>query len=223
MAKVKEKELALDLRRRGSSYSQIKKLVGVSKSTLSSWLREYPLSERRVRELRDWNETRIEHYRETRKRKREAELDQIASEERRILLPLSKRDLYVAGLFLYWGEGGKTKAFELTLSNTDPAVLRVFIQWLNEVFGVPKEMLHVKLQLYKDMSISAENKYWSKELGLPITQFRKPYIKSSLLSGLTYRGGFKHGTCNIVFSNAKVSKRVHMGLRVLRQYFGPVA
>ena len=53
------------------AHAQIKSIVGVSKSTLSHWLRDYPLSQRRMRELRDLNPKRIKSYRETRKRRRE--------------------------------------------------------------------------------------------------------------------------------------------------------
>ena len=109
MAKFKIRERAVLLRKEGKSYSEIKSLLKVSKSTLSLWLRDYPLSQEKIRELRDWNQKRIENYRETRRRQRESILNDIYKHEKDVILPLSKRELFLTGLFLYWGEGGKTK------------------------------------------------------------------------------------------------------------------
>ena len=64
----------------------------------------------------------------------------------------SKRDLFIAGLFMYWGEGTKTFNTMTSVSNTDPAVLKLFIKWLND-FGIKKKDLGVKLHLYSDMDI----------------------------------------------------------------------
>lgn len=75
MVKREERARALRLRRQGKSYSQIKKEIGVSKSTLSCWLRTYPLNKKQIEKLmklRATSEVRIERYRETmRKKKRE--------------------------------------------------------------------------------------------------------------------------------------------------------
>ncbi len=52
MAKFKEREKTIALRKEKQiSYSQIKKILKVSKSTLGLWLRNYSLSEERIKEL----------------------------------------------------------------------------------------------------------------------------------------------------------------------------
>lgn len=219
MAKFKEKERAIVLRQKGASYSQIRKTLKVSKSTLSLWLKEYPLSEGRIRELRDWNAQRIEHYRETRRRTRDTLLTNIYEEEKKKILPLSKRDLFIAGLFLYWGEGSKTKISETRLTNTDPSMIRAFIRWVTEILGVERSGISVRLYLYRDMNVKSETHFWAQEIGLPIRQFRTPSIKETNRSGLSYKNGFNHGTCHIMLSNAIVSKKVHMGLKVARDFF----
>ena len=60
-----EKDLVIKLRRKGASYSQIKNIVNVSKSTLSSWLSALPLSKKQISKLRDKNPQRIERFRNT--------------------------------------------------------------------------------------------------------------------------------------------------------------
>ncbi|MBI4119727.1 MAG: helix-turn-helix domain-containing protein [Parcubacteria group bacterium] len=219
MAKPHKKARALHLRRAGKSYSEIKSIIKVSKSTLSRWLKDYPLSQKQLMALRDWNQKRIENYRETRKRHREALLAKIYAREKKVLLPLTKRDLLISGLFLYWGEGTKTKVAEASISNTNPAVVKAFIYWLKRGFGINRSKLVVKLHLYSDMNIKQEISYWSKTLSIPLTQFNKPYIKKSRFSSLSYKNGFGHGTCNVTVRNATLSKKILMGLRVLEDFF----
>jgi len=89
------------LRKQGKSYSQIKKILKVSKSTLSLWLRNYPLSKQIIRELRDWNEQRIEKFRNTMRKKREERLKEVYKSQKKIISPLNKREFFLAGLFLY--------------------------------------------------------------------------------------------------------------------------
>lgn len=156
MAKPRERQKALDLRKQGKSYSQIKKEIDVSKSTLSYWLREYPLSRERIRLLRDLSEVRIEKYRKTMRRKKEERLLRFYEEEKKRLLPLTKRELLIAGLFLYWGEGVKGFHTRIGLNNTDPKVVKFYLHWMNKALGIPREKIKVYLHLYSDMNIEKE-------------------------------------------------------------------
>jgi hypothetical protein len=220
MAHREKKAEAVRMRNEGASYTQIKERLGVGKSTLSLWLRGLPLSESRMRELRDFSQVRIEKYRETRRRTREARFAEVMSRASKDIGKLTRRELLIAGLFLYWGEGTKTAEATVSVSNTDPAMLRFFIAWL-ELLGVAKKRLKVKLHLYRDMDAEKEMNYWSKALGIPRPQFRKPYIKDSLRSGLSYPQRFTHGTGNIVFGNRDVAERVMQSLEYLRSQFAP--
>lgn len=46
------RQLAIELRQNELSYSEIRKQLGIAKSTLSYWLRDFPLTKERVLELR---------------------------------------------------------------------------------------------------------------------------------------------------------------------------
>lgn len=219
MAKIKEKDRAIKLRKAGWSYSQIKAAIGVSKGSLSLWLGDMPLSRNRMRELRDWNEKRIEKYRETRRIKREKMLAGVYKEEKSKILPLSKRDVFIGGLFLYWGEGGKTKMAELGFSNTNPAMCKFCVFWMVNELKFPKRKIKIRLHLYKDMSVATETKFWSKKLKISQKQFRSPYIKNSRLENLSYKRGYGHGTCNILVGNAILARKVLMGLKAIEDYF----
>ena len=119
MTRIKEKNKAIQLRKKGLSYSQIKTELGISKSTLSGWLYNMPLSEKRIKELNSDNPMRIERYRNTMLKKREGRLEKVFNNVSKNIGKLNNRELLLAGLFLYWGEGGKVSKYMTTFSNTD--------------------------------------------------------------------------------------------------------
>jgi len=214
MARKIDKQKALELRDKGFSYSQIKEKIGVSKSTLSGWLHDKPLSEKRIRELRDFSAQRIEKYSNTMRLKRELRLDTVYKKVSKDIGKLSKRDLFLAGLFLYWGEGTKMKKGSVELTNTNPAMLKLFISWL-ELLGIKRKNLRVKLHLYSDMNIKESITFWSKELKIPLSQFRKSYIKENSSKTITYKNGFGKGTCCVILDNMDLWEYVTMGLKYI--------
>lgn len=219
MSKDYEKHQVIKLRKEGNSYSYIKKYINVSKSTLSRWLKDYPLSSNRIRELRDWNMVRIENYRNTRRKQREDRTNKLYLEQKRVIFPFSNRDFFIAGLFLYWGEGTKTRDNGLVVANTDPSILCFFIKWLDKVFKVPKSKLKIALHLYSDMDKNQEINYWINILGIDEKQFVKPYIKLSKISGLTRKGTFGHGTCSVRIDDVRIAERVIASIKVIRSLF----
>ena len=215
MARFRDHEKALLLRKQEMSYSQIKKILKVSKSTLSLWLRNYPLSKERIRELRDRNEGRIEKFRETMRQKRERRLKETYEAQKKFLLPLKNREIFMLGLGLYWGEGTKYRMDGLSISNTDPSIIKFFIYWLNKILDIPKEKITVRLQLYNDMNIQKEINYWSDTLKIPLRQFAPPYIKKTSISRINHKGGFGHGTCNVRINNTPIAEKIFMSLKAI--------
>ncbi|MCP6718297.1 MAG: hypothetical protein KJI70_02015 [Patescibacteria group bacterium] len=215
MARLKDHEKALALRKKEMSYSQIKDVLRVSKSTLSVWLRDHPLSKKRIRELRDRNERRIERFRDTMRKKKEKRLDKTYKLQKNLILPLSKREAFIAGLFLYWADGSKYRADHLSLSNTDPSMIQFFIYWLNKCLKVPKKKMRVVMHLYSDMHIDREMKYWSKTIKIPLEQFSRPYIKKTLSERINHKGSFGHGTCNLRVNSVLLAEKIIMGLKAI--------
>lgn len=218
MARKKDREKARHLRLRGKSYSEIKEKLGISKSTLSNWLHEYPLSNERIRELRDYNPKRIENFRNTMRRKREKRLQEVYKKVERDFSDITKNNLFLAGFFLYWAEGTKTAKTTTSLANTDPAMIQFFIKWL-EMLGISKSKLRVKLHLYSDMNIKKEAKFWSQEIRIPLSQFRKPYIKKTKTKEIKYKGGFGRGTCNIILDSRDATEYISMGIKYIKDTY----
>lgn len=216
MARYEDKSKAIALRRKGMSYGQIKDALGVGKGTLSAWLKDMPLSEERIRELRALSPMRIERCRNTKLKKKQNRLDGVYRKASEDIGVLSERELFLAGLFLYWGEGWKSTNATTALTNTNPRMIILFLKWLN-LLGVDKGRVKVRLDLYVDMDIKKEISFWTKELGISQSQFTKPYIKKSRRSDITYKTGFGHGTCSVMFGNRDVHEYVLAGVKRLSE------
>lgn len=222
MSKVALREQVIKLRLQGSTYGQIKRALGVSKSTLSDWLRNLSLNEDQLKLLsqnrRHSKDLAIEKLRNTARNKRLERLKQVFNKQIKNLLPLSKKELFLAGIFLYWGEGEKRRG-PVSISNTDPRVVKFVLYWMLNSLKISKEKIRVNLHLYKDMNIEESVQFWSKTLKIPKEQFRKPYIKKSNKEGMTYKS-FGHGTCRLYAGSVKLSEKIAMSIKAISDYYG---
>lgn len=213
---------AIKLRLQGYTYGQIRRELNLAKSTLSDWLKNLPLSEEQLSLLsknRDNSrDIRIERFRQSAKNKRLLRLTKLFNTQKKRLLPLSDRELLMAGLFLYWGEGNKQRG-RVAISNTDPRVIQFAMYWMNKILKVPKRKMGILLHLYSDMDNQVEMEFWSQALGIPREQFKSPYIKKSTREGLSYKG-FGHGTCNLICLDSALAEKIAMSIKAIAGYYG---
>ncbi|PJA55155.1 hypothetical protein CO165_05080 [Candidatus Roizmanbacteria bacterium CG_4_9_14_3_um_filter_33_18] len=218
MTKINERRKVVELRKKGQTYSEIRKIVKVSKSTLSLWLKTYPLSDRQMERVKKIKYRAIEKFRETMKIKRKNRLEQYLNEAEQKLLPFSKKELLIAGLFLYWGEGNKASSHTISINNTDPNVLKFTKCWYLHALDIEEKNMKIYLHLYRDMNVIKEINYWSKQLHIPKSQFIRPYIKESKKSDIDQKG-FGHGTCALVVHNTVIKEKILMGIQSVADYY----
>ena len=91
---------------------------------------------------------------------------------------LSKRDLFIAGLALYWAEGSK-KNRRVELINSDPAIIKIWISWLKAFTKMNDRdlTLCVGINEIHRPRIGKVQKYWSHLTGIRESQFRSPSFK----------------------------------------------
>ena len=80
---------------------------------------------------------------------------------------------------LYWAEGTKDRNTVL-LSNSDPAMMKMFVRFLRECFGVGADELSFSLNVYTNngMGIDEIEAYWLALLQLPPGSARKHTINN---------------------------------------------
>jgi hypothetical protein len=107
------------------------------------------------------------------------------------------------GIGLYWGEGTKSSQHSIRLGNTDPALLRTFMEFLVELFGVRRDDLRFGLQIFTDINQQEALDYWTRELGVKASQFYKVIVTISGSIG-TYRKKSQYGVVTLHYHNKKL-------------------
>jgi len=184
MAKSLLKIKARKLRKRGESIKDIAKKLKVSKSTVSLWVRDIILSIEQLEKLRKKALLGAERGRlKGALKQKKARLDNIEKNKKlgiKIINKLNKRELLIAGVALYWGEGSR-KSQGVSFCNADPNLINFMIKWLVECFGVRKEDLALNVninEIHKDRE-EIVRKYWSEITNIPLVQFRKTSFKKA--------------------------------------------
>lgn len=215
-SQLREKTIKLRLEE-NLSYTEIGKRLDVPKSTLSYWLKDFPLSEERIKELRrqGWSkgEASRERFRATMRRKKELKAQKIYQKQLRKLEDISEDAFFVAGLMLYLGEGGKKDDSKITLANTDPSAISFFVKWMSDFLDIPKQKTKFQLHLYEDMDIVKEEDFWRNELGIQKTQFYKTQIRRLQKASFTYKESYRHGTCSVYALGVDKKTELMMGIK----------
>lgn len=181
--KLKEKQIAIKLRRRGFSYGEISKEILVAKSTLSLWLRNIGLTNEQKQRLTAKKLVAARLGGEARHRQRVLITDQIRKQAREQIGKLTKRELWLLGTSLYWAEGNKEKdkGALVRLSNSDSRLTKLFLKWLLGICNVSQSDIHFEIYVHETAQsrIKKIKRHWSIELNLPISNFQKIIWKKS--------------------------------------------
>lgn len=179
------REKACELRRQGYVYSEILKVVPVAKSTLSLWFRDVGLAKAEKQKI---TQKRIDAQKKGARAKHEQRVKltkDIQEKARKEIGKISKRELWLLGIALYWAEGSKEKerypGSSLRFSNSDHKMVRLFIQWLESCAGVSKDEIYCNLYIHEthQYRIAEVVYFWSNATGLPVTSFGKTYLKKN--------------------------------------------
>ncbi len=165
--KTADQERARALRAQSWTLQEIAEELGVAKSSVSLWVRDVEF----VPKPRQPGLHRAPHPWKVRK---EAEIEALLLEGCERIGEMDDRDLYIAGVALYAGEGSKTDG-RVRFANSDPRMIRLFCTWLRRFFEVDEARLHVQLYLHQGLDLEAANRFWSELTGIPVAQFFKPY------------------------------------------------
>ena len=115
--------------------------------------------------------------------------------------------LFGIGLGLYWGEGSKRGTGGVRLTNTDPRLLKKFIEFLEKTCSVRRNKLRFSVQIFEDLSEEKTLSYWSKELNVHRDQFYKVVVSKVRGVG-TYRRKSEHGVVIVYVNNIKLKQLI---------------
>jgi len=193
---------AVSLRKQGLSYGQIKRQLGISKSTLSFWLKTISLTEEQRTKLYTRQVGILNLGAQSQKHRREKEVALIlrqAKEE--VKKPIGFETYRLFGAALYWAEGSKGGMFQMT--NSDPNLILFWVRWLKKIYKIPANKLKARLNIYPQQKEIDLKRFWSELTGIPLQNFGKSYVKP--LSNNYKTNNLYYGTMRI-----EVSKSTNM-------------
>ena len=203
-----EKGKAFVLRRSGKSYREISNELGVAKSTLSNWFQGVDFSTAIRAELtKKANKKGARHLRELNRVRGIALAVQYETAEKEALkeMELFRRiPLFTAVLVAYWGEGDTATKNQIRITNTDPKMLHLFVQFLLHICQADKDRISIALFLYKDLDEAKCKRYWSRQIGL------KKFHKSQILPGRHNTKKTPYGVATIVLTDAYLKRKLQV-------------
>lgn len=195
---------AIELRKQGLSYAEIKKSISVSKSTLSNWLKDIELSDEHKKRLSRLQATAYLGAKKI-QAKSLAHHNEIKDAAKKEVLNLVNNSLFIAGLMLYWAEGDK-RSGRVQFSNSDPEMIKLMMNWLRKFCNVPESKFRIGLFVHSLHMREDYLEFWGKITGVPITQFNRPYTKPTIFS--IRKNKLYEGTCVIKIHNKDLSSRI---------------
>ncbi len=214
----KDKEIAIKLRSSGKTYTEISRELGILKGTLSGWFcgLEWSDTAKKLNSLNANTKARAHMIQMNilRKEKLTAgyELMKVTAENEFSLFATDPH--FIAALMLYLGEGDKSlKTGMVRITNTDPAVLRIFTIFLEKFCAIKKERLRAWILLYPDLNENDCKKYWSQALLLPHENF----YKSQTIQGKHKTKRLHYGVGTIIIGDKRLKVKILRWIELLSE------
>lgn len=226
--KLNLREKAIELRKKGCSYNEITREIPVAKSTLSLWLRSVGLSKKQEQRLTTKKLLSAQKGGKIRRQNRIEATRKIFEKSKIEIGKITKRELWLLGVALYWAEGTKEKAqigAGVHFTNSDPKMIALFLKWL-ELTNISKDRIYFEIYIHQsDKSrIKSIRKHWSEKTCFPIEIFNRIYFKSK--TGTTNRknvGILYFGVLKVkVRASSELNRQIAGWVSAINEYWGIV-
>ncbi|MFI6940264.1 hypothetical protein ACIBI4_13400 [Streptomyces sp. NPDC050418] len=210
---------AREFRLKGMTYDEIQVELGVSKSSISLWVRDLPKPERRkaAEQARLANRMRWEHELAVRDRQRK----QTKETAKKAIGSLSARELFLVGVALYWAEGCKDKPYDrreaVTFVNSDPSMIQIYMAWL-DLLGIERERLRFAVMIHENADVAGAERYWAELVRADRSAFTKTTLKKHNPKTVRKNTGDTYRGCLVV----KVLKGADLYRRIEGSWYGIV-
>ncbi|MFE6410603.1 hypothetical protein ACFVOR_27180 [Streptomyces sp. NPDC057837] len=204
---------ARELRLQGWTYDRIQVELGCSKSSISLWVRDLPKPERRdpTEQAKLAARKRWEHELAVRDEERQRTKETAAREVGK----LSARDLFMAGVALYWAEGSKDKPWDrrenVLFVNSDPGVIRLYSAWL-DLLGIEAERRRYRVMIHATADVAGAEHYWAEVVGVDAAALQRTTIKKHNPKTVRKNVGENYRGCLVI--------RVSQGAELYRRIEG---
>jgi hypothetical protein len=215
------KSQAIKLREKGLTYSLIQKELNVKipKSTLSFWFQDLKLSDLATIENKRLSTLATAKSRilavKANKIKRQNYLDSLSNRYEYLKAKIINKDTALLALsMIYLGEGGKSKTGSVSIGNSDPNVIQLFLYLLNICFDIDKSKFRCTVQCRADQNTQELEKFWSEVSKIPLTQFYKTRIDSRTIGKPSRKLDYK-GVCSLDYFSADIFNTIMTIIKIV--------
>lgn len=204
---IKIKKEAEKLRKKGYSYNEIHEKIGVAKGTLSRWLKDLKLSEEAMKRL----ESRIQkgqiiagRTKRRRTKKRNQKERKQADDFIDSLNISNDLNLLLCSL-IYICEGESSPNNRVAFSNSDPKLVKTFLNLFRKSFDLKEEKFRIMLHLHDYHNKKEQKKFWSNVTNIPLDQFLKIYQKQNTKTRI--RDGYP-GCVQVRYHDTNIARKL---------------
>jgi transcriptional regulator with XRE-family HTH domain len=196
---------------RGMALRDIAADLGVSKSSVSLWVRDIELTPAQDAALLARNPVRNGQLLGMRVRRERCRAERIAAQEHGRELARDPDPQYIGGCMLYWAEGSKCRN-AAQLVNADPDLIRAFLGFLRAFYAVPDDRvaLAVNCFLGNDLSLDDIQRWWLERLSLPASCLRKAVVNRPSPASRFRKGNvLPYGTARITVHSTFIVQSIY--------------
>ena len=215
--KEHERQRAIQMRRDGKTYSEILHAIPVAKSTLSLWFRSVNLSVQQKQKLTQRRLLAGKRGGAARKMQRLRQVADLNEKGKVHVGALSRRELWLIGVALYWAEGSKqhegaSVSSALMFANSDVRMVSFFLTWLRMV-GIAESDILFELYVHSNRrnEVLEFRQWWARQLGVTTARLDRVYFKKD--KPLTNRKNTKdlyHGLLRIkVVASTALNRQIN--------------
>jgi transcriptional regulator with XRE-family HTH domain len=216
--KTAERERARELRREhGASVREIATCVGVSRSTVSLWVRDIPLTAEQEAALvaRNARSAGKAICADEKRRRALARRRAFQEEGRELAIPAEPG--FAAGCMLFWAEGSRSRN-SIEFVNSDPVMVEFFAKFLRRYLGVETSDIKIACNLFAD-HVERQREiedFWLERLGLPRSSLRKTMVNVySKHSKKLRKNKLPYGTCKLVVADTRLVQMLYGAIQEL--------
>lgn len=167
------------LRRKGLSLNEISHKLGVSKGSVSLWVRNEHLSasaQKRLQNKKTKGQKAAAKANIQKRVNKEKEAELLATKTLSNLKMDYPTSMTLCAL-IFWCEGGKRPGSGVEFTNSDPDLVRFFVTLMRELFDLDETKFRICAHLHNYHDQEKQLMFWSKHTKIPLSQFSKTYNK----------------------------------------------
>jgi hypothetical protein len=190
---------------------EIARLIGVSLSSISGWVRDVPLTDEQRAALR-WRDPAVNGHRKgAGANPRRARIVRQTHQTDGRRLAQGAGALHAAGCMLYWAEGSRRKN-GVVFTNSDPAMVRYFADFLRSYYSVANEEFRVNCNRFADHVERQREieQFWLDTLGVPRSCLRKSTVNVySKHSQKKRKNKLPYGTVRVCVHSTRIVQSIY--------------